>query len=61
MGLSPVSQEGLSVFLGFLMGFSVKSNVVGDHWMRFWWGWLKVSGVTLKGSAFNGDVTGGRS
>ena len=35
VGLSPVSQRGLSVFLCFLMGFSVKSNGVGDHWMGF--------------------------
>ena len=30
------------------MGFSVKSNGVGDHRMGFPWGWLKVNGVASK-------------
>ena len=50
----------ISFFLGFLMGFSVKSSGVGDPLdgvsvkrMGFQWGWLKVSGVALKVNGVN--------
>ena len=47
--------RGLLVFLGFLMGFSVKSNggwgplyVVSVKRVGFQWGWSQVNGVALK-------------
>ena len=64
----PCISGGLSVFIGFLVGFSVKSNGVG----AIEWGFSKMDGVPVElvksqwgclesqwGLTFDGDVTGG--